>query len=290
MAYIFEALTASIFGLLLGSFAGAQVWRIRARQLDEDRRAGETIDKQELSRLKPLISVSLTSDRSVCLSCHHQLRWYDMIPLLSWASTGGRCRYCQQPIGSLEPLIELGLSAAFVISYLYWPTALTSGVAWGAFVVWLLSLTSLAILVTYDIRWQLLPDIVSYCYMLLGIIFIVLGFHGGWGSIVEVVGAVAVLGGLYGILYLLSGGRWIGFGDVKLGVGLGLFLSNWRQALLALFLANLIGCIVVIPGLISRKLTSTSHIPFGPFLVAGMMLAFFWGEWLISRLLSLQLF
>ncbi|MFZ2545791.1 MAG: prepilin peptidase, partial [Candidatus Saccharimonas aalborgensis] len=170
MAYIFEALTASIFGLLLGSFAGAQVWRIRARQLDEDRRAGETIDKQELSRLKPLISVSLTSDRSVCLSCHHQLRWYDMIPLLSWASTGGRCRYCQQPIGSLEPLVELGLSAAFVISYLYWPTPLTSGVAWGAFIVWLLSLTSLAILVTYDIRWQLLPDIVSYSYMSLGII------------------------------------------------------------------------------------------------------------------------
>lgn len=290
MDYIFGTLIVSIGGLMLGSFAGAQVWRLRARQLDEDRQAGETIDKQELSRLKPLISVSLTSDRSVCLYCHHQLRWYDMIPLLSWAGTGGRCRYCRQSIGSLEPLIELGLSAAFVISYLYWPTPLTSGVAWGAFVVWLLSLTSLAILVTYDIRWQLLPDIVSYSYMSLGIIFIVLGFQGGWGSIVEVVGAVAVLGGLYGILYMLSGGRWIGFGDVKLGVGLGLFLSNWRQALLALFLANLIGCIVVIPGLISRKLTSTSHIPFGPFLVAGMMLAFFWGEWLISRLLSLQLF
>lgn len=290
MAHIFEVLIAGVFGLLLGSFAGAQVWRLRARQLDEDRRAGEPIDKKELTQLKPLIAASLTSDRSLCLSCHHQLRWYDMIPLLSWASTGGRCRYCRQPIGSLEPLIELGLSVAFVISYLYWPIPLTSGVAWGTFIVWLLSLTSLAILVTYDIRWQLLPDIVSYSYMLLGIIFVALGFHGEWGSIVDVLGAVAVLGGLYGVLYLFSGGRWIGFGDVKLGVGLGLFLPNWRQALLALFLANLIGCIVVIPGLIGRKLTSTSHIPFGPFLVAGMILAFFWGDWLISKLLSLQLF
>ena len=127
MDYIFGTLIVSIGGLMLGSFAGAQVWRLRARQLDEDRQAGETIDKQELSRLKPLISVSLTSDRSVCLYCHHQLRWYDMIPLLSWAGTGGRCRYCRQSIGSLEPLIELGLSAAFVISYLTGPHLLHQG-------------------------------------------------------------------------------------------------------------------------------------------------------------------
>jgi prepilin signal peptidase PulO-like enzyme (type II secretory pathway) len=203
--------------------------------------------------------------RSKCDGCGRKLEWYELMPVISWLVQFGKTKCCGEKLSWKYLFGEVILGLWFVGCYLWF--------GWNVY---------------------LLSNIFLILSLVLGSIFFVLVMEDlddmSVSSIVEVVGAVAVLGGLYGILYLLSGGRWIGFGDVKLGVGLGLFLSNWRQALLALFLANLIGCIVVIPGLISRKLTSTSHIPFGPFLVAGMMLAFFWSEWLISRLLSLQLF
>ena len=85
-------------GAVMGSFIGAQVWRVRARQLVEDKQAGEPVDTLELRRLKPLL-MPLKDDRSRCLSCGHELRWYDLLPVVSWLVTRGRCRYCRAPIG-----------------------------------------------------------------------------------------------------------------------------------------------------------------------------------------------
>ena len=78
-----------IFGLLgaiFGSFVGAQVWRLRARQLKEDQQAGEKVDKKEMKRLSHLLKKNVRSDRSRCLHCSHVLAWYDLIPLVSWLS------------------------------------------------------------------------------------------------------------------------------------------------------------------------------------------------------------
>ena len=106
-------------------------------------------------------------------------------------------------------------------------------------------------------------------------------------DLLSVVGAVAILGGIYAVLYKVSNGEWIGFGDVKLGVGLGLLLGDWRLAFLALFLANLIGCIIVLPGLLLKRLVGESRIAFGPLLIVGALLAFWWGhafiEWLFDK-------
>jgi prepilin signal peptidase PulO-like enzyme (type II secretory pathway) len=95
-------------------------------------------------------------------------------------------------------------------------------------------------------------------------------------------GSVVVLSGLYYLLWLISKGRWIGFGDVKLGLALALLLSDWRLALIALFGANLIGSLLVIPGMLTGRISRNAHVPFGPLLIAGTILAMLFGKQIIA--------
>ena len=275
------AIILGLFGLLFGSFAGATVWRLRARQLAEDKAQGEHVEEKEFLQLKPLNEGTYTSkDRSRCLHCGHQLAWYDLLPLVSWVSLRGKCRYCHKSIGWFEPLMEVAMAGFFVVSYLVWPEALQG---WGVlrFALWLLIGVGLLILFAYDQKWFLLPDVVT---------FPLIGLASGMAliqvaqapnhltAVWSVAGAVAILSGLYLLLWWVSRGRWVGFGDVKLGLVLALVLGDWVLAFVALFAANLIGCLVIIPGLVSKRLERTSRVPFGPFLILGMVVAFFVGQ------------
>ena len=275
------AINLGLFGLLFGSFAGATVWRLRARQLAEDKAQGEHVEEKEFLQLKPLNEGTYTSkDRSRCLHCGHQLAWYDLLPLVSWVSLRGKCRYCRKSIGWFEPLMEVAMASFFVVSYLVWPEALQG---WEVlrFALWLLIGVGLLILFAYDQKWFLLPDVVT---------FPLIGLASGMAliqvaqapnhltAVWSVAGAVAILSGLYLLLWWVSRGRWVGFGDVKLGLVLALVLGDWVLAFVALFAANLIGCLVIIPGLVSKRLERTSRVPFGPFLILGMVVAFFVGQ------------
>lgn len=276
MEQIFIAIILGVLGLLLGSFAGATVWRLRARQLVYDKAHGEKVDAGEYARLKPLAEAKVSKDRSRCLHCGYTLKWYDLIPLVSWLSLRGRCRSCRQPIGRFEPLIELGMAVLFVVSFLLWPFPLDTGLEIAAFVVWLAACVTLVIAFAYDSKWFLLPDVTTVILVILGAISVVLSIlitGDLWGSVFNALGAVAVLSGLYLVLYYISGGRWIGFGDVKLGVALGLLLGDWSLALLGLFLANFIGCLIVIPMMIAGKVNGKTQVPFGPLLIAGTIIA-----------------
>src|SRR5690606_13820267 len=146
----------ALVGLSLGSFAAASVWRLRARQLVADKAAGEAVDSAEMKRLKPIAANRPSEDRSVCLDCGHQLKWYDLIPLASWLSLRGRCRYCRKPIGWFEPLMEFGLAGFFILSYWLWPIELSSVIDAVQFGLWLGSGVGLAILLAYDAKWFLL--------------------------------------------------------------------------------------------------------------------------------------
>lgn len=275
----------ALVGLCLGSFAGAMVWRLRARQLQADAAVGEPVDKKEFRRLQELTKYHGAKDRSRCLDCHHELAWYDLIPLVSWLSLGGRCRYCRKSIGYLEPLVELGVAVFFVLSYALWPVELSSGLAIAQFVLWLISGVGLAILFVYDLKWFLLPDRVMLPVIIVGALYAALAIvQSGdiMASLIQLFGAVVILSGLYFIVYLVSKGAWIGFGDIKLGLALALLLDNWELAFLSLFAANLIGCFVVIPGLVSHKMTRQTHVPFGPLLIAGFLVAAFGGHAIIS--------
>ena len=278
-------------GLSLGSFAGASVYRLRARQLVEDKKAGEKVDAKELKRLKPLSEVSARRDRSRCLHCGHTLAWYDLLPLGSWLSLKGKCRYCKQSIGRFEPVIELSMMAVFVLSYALWPFELSTPLAVTQFMLWLASSVGLAILFVYDLRWFLLPN--SVMFTVIGIaaasaVVTVLQSSDAISTIWSITGAVGILSGLYLILYLVSKGQWVGFGDIKLGLALALLLADWQLAFVALFAANLIGTAIVIPGMIRKKLTRKTQVPFGPLLIAGFLIALLFGfdiiNWYMSNL------
>jgi leader peptidase (prepilin peptidase)/N-methyltransferase len=101
-------------------------------------------------------------------------------------------------------------------------------------------------------------------------------------TLISMLIAVVVLSGLYLSLWLISKGQWIGFGDVKLGLALALLLSDWRLAFITLFAANLIGCLIVIPGMIAGKITRKTRVPFGPLLIAGYVISALFGAHILS--------
>ena len=272
-------------GLCLGSFAGATVWRLRAQQLVEDKADGEKIDSKEYKKLLPLTQTTTTTDRSRCLHCGHTLAWYDLLPLASWLSTKGKCRYCHKSIGRFEPVIELGTALFFAGSYLLWPYALVGVAELVIFVLWLVAGVILAILFAYDLKWSLLPNKAMFPLIAVGVVVAVLHIMSAPNiveSLISLVLAVVILSGLYLALWYMSKGRWIGYGDIKLGLALALLLGDWPLAFITLFAANFIGCLIVIPGLLSGKMTRQTHVPFGPLLIVGAIIAMLFGQAIIQ--------
>ena len=277
-----------LLGVVLGSFAGAQVWRVRARQLRTDKQTGHPYDKHEWRQLRVLLQGTLRDDRSRCLQCGHVLAWYGLLPVVSWLSTGGRCRYCQQFIGWFELVMELVLGVGLALSYLVWPWTLPASSL--LFAVWVVVALVLMILAAYDAKWQLLPDPLNYGLMALGALFVLVRMttlHDV--DLVSLTGAVALLAGLYGGLYAISRGAWIGFGDVKLCVGLALLLGDWRLAFMTLFFSNMLGCIIVLPGLARGQLNTRSQVPFGPLLIIGCVISLLFGGHILRALVALPL-
>lgn len=281
MDQIFIYIALGIFGAALGSFAGASVWRLRAQQLVLDKKNKEKVDAKEYARLKKLTGKSFTKDRSQCLSCGYELRWYDLIPIVSWLTLRGKCRSCKKPIGFAELGVELAVAAFFILSYAFWPTDLATGLEITHFGLWLVAGVIMAILFLYDLRWFLLPDKLTIALSVVGLAIVgvtVAGAQDAVAAVLTALGSVAILAGLYAVLHFVSRGRWVGFGDVKLGLGLALILADWQLAIVALFLANFLGCLIVIPLLASKKLQRNAHIPFGPLLIAGTVIAWFVGR------------
>ena len=282
----------AVLGAMLGSFAGAQVWRLRARQLVEDKALGNKIDMGEYKRLLPLTKTSLLKDRSVDLDTGKTLPWYDLIPVISWLALGGKSRYSGKPIGYFELVIEIGLALFFVGSYVFWPQPLDSVISIVQFSIWLIAGVVLAVQFALDYKWKFLWSSLSYTVICLGVIHAILSVVDSpdmMAAIYSAVGSVLILGGLYYVLYKISRERWVGLGDVFLGIGLGLLLADWELALLALFMANLIGCLVVIPGMVARKIGRHQQVPFGPFFILGAVVAQLWGSQILNFYFSLLL-
>ena len=251
----------AVLGAAMGSFAGAVAWRLEKGR-------------------------DFVRERSECEHCHHVLGWLDLVPVASWLWLRGRCRYCGKPIGVSPLVLELGLATAFVLSYVAWPYG------WGAlgvllFVTWLISLVLLTILFVYDVRHSLLPDVLVWPLAVIGAVgFCLLMLlrevpYGQWP--LEVLLALLPISGVYGLLYVASGGRWIGFGDVKLGVFMGLVLG-WQGGLLALLIANYLGFFWVLPSLLRGRLNRSARMPFGPYLILATFIVFLWGAQVLNWL------
>lgn len=250
-----------LLGLVLGSFANAAIWRLKNRR-------------------------DILRERSECVHCHHTLAWYDLVPVVSWLSLKGKCRYCNKPISWQYPAVELGLALYFVLSYVLWPLPLQGAAEITLLALWLAFGLGLVILFVYDLRWYLLPDRVVFPLIAGGLIAFVLREavlvpFDAVNVTLQLALALLPIAGFYFVLHVLSRGEWVGFGDVKLGIFMGLALG-WELALVALVLANLLGCLVTVPGLITGRLKRTSKVPFGPFLIAAFVLSGLFGGTLIE--------
>lgn len=263
------------FGLCLGSFVNALVWRVH-EQAEEGKKK-----KPDQKRLEDL---SIVKGRSVCPDCGHQLQSKDLVPVLSWLSTGGKCRYCSKKISVQYPLVEVTTALVFIASYLWWPVEL-EGAQIAVFGLWLVLATGLMALLVYDLRWYLLPNRILYplggVAGLLAVIQVATAVS-PIGAVLNTALAVIIGGGLFYVLFQVSGGKWIGGGDVKLGWLLGLILGTPGNALLMIFIAALLGTIFSLPLLVNQKLKRTSIIPFGPFLIIGTFTAMLFGERIID--------
>ncbi len=287
----------AVFGAGMGSFAGAQVWRIRAwhlasLQASGDISATQKRELQRLSKIRPPKSKSgkakLSDDRSKCLNCGYQLQALDLVPIFSWLFLRGKCRSCHKFIGWFEFIIEVSLALAFVLSAVFWPLPIETVWQWAYFVAWCAMLVPLAILFAYDAKWSILPDIATLFFTILAVLVSIFGLLASGGNfqdwILGISGGVLVLSGVYAAIYYYSRykngeeGTWVGFGDVKLSVGLGILAGSFSSGFMTLFLANLLGLLVILPAMLRGKINRNSHIPFGPFLILGGVLSFFIGK------------
>lgn len=262
-----------ILGLALGSFVNALVWRIH-----------------EQSKGKKTKKHSIMSGRSMCPHCQHELSAADLIPILGWLALRGKCRYCSKSISWQYPAVELSTAALFVISYLFWPENLL-GAEWIQLAIWLACLSGFMALIVYDLRYMILPNRIIFPLMALASLGALIesvaenSINPLWSSLL----GLAIGGGLFYLLFVLSDGAWIGGGDVKLGFLLGILVGGPGLAVLMLFIASLLGTLVALPFLIAKRWSAKNKIPFGPFLIIGAIIAQLFGEaildWYMNGLL-----
>lgn len=291
-----------VLGLCLGSFVNAFVWRFHKQQ-ERQQLSGSpltlrsAIPKLLLRLRKRDDTYSITTGRSMCVHCEHELAPKDLIPVVSYVWLRGKCRYCRKPIDD-TPIPELVTPLLFVVSYIFWPVAL-SGVGLFVFVAWLVFLVGFVVLSLYDYKWYELPHrivlpLIGLAALQAGVVATV--YDGGLRSLGQAATGALIGGGVFYILYIISPkekltegpdtglevSKWIGFGDITLGVLLGLLVGGPSNALLLIFVASLLGTLVALPLMAIGRATRTSHLPFGPFLMAAAVIVKLWGAALIA--------
>lgn len=248
-------MTVAIFGLILGSFLNVCIYRLPR---------GE----------------SIVHPRSRCPSCHHQLSWYENIPLLSYLVLRGRCRYCGRPISPRYFVVEL-LTA--VLSVAVW-MRFSDPMAYVAYFV-LLS-APLLVMTFIDLEHFLIPDVMTIPGIILGVAVHYALSPQPW--IVPVLESLLgiVLGG--GSLWLLSwlyekwrGRVGLGLGDVKLAAMLGAFLG-WRPIIFILFVSSIIGTLVGLVVIVAGRRRLSQPLPYGPFLAVATWTYLFVGPELLT--------
>ena len=267
-----------LFGLVFGSFVNALVWRLRKQdELSNREKAKKSVSKKTQ---RGLSEYSILKGRSMCTDCGHVLASKDLIPVFSWLSLKGECRYCHKHISWQYPLVEILTALLFVVSYIFWPYAL-NGVWWLAFAAWLGIVVVFVALTVYDMRWQELPDklvgvAISLSIVLSAIIFI----HGivGWNGLLQVLLSVCIIFGLFWVLFQISDGAWIGGGDVKLAIALGLIVSLPIRAMLVIFISSFVGTLFALPRIVRDRKNLKTVIPYGPLLILATIIVFLFGN------------
>ncbi len=208
--------------------------------------------------------------RSRCDHCKKPLRWFELVPVISWAMQGGRCLRCHKKLSLQYPLVELatGFGFAYLGFTLPQPFFLAS----------LVVFSSLLVIFVADWKYQIIPD--SMVVVGTAAATIVWAYIGKDTLVSHV--TVGVLTSLFfGALWLVTRGRGMGLGDVKLVFLLGLLLG-YPGIIVALYVAFLTGAVVGVILVMARKKSLKSSVAFGPFLVIGALVALIGGESILA--------
>lgn len=262
-----------VLGLCFGSFVNALVWRTKQQA------------KSPKQRSESPTKLSILSGRSQCTNCGHSLSAIDLVPVLSWVTLKARCRYCGQKISAQYPVVEIIGSLVFVLSYFFWPTQIVGGQL-VLFITWLATSVGLLALAVYDAFWMLLPNRILYPTFIValgGRLVYILFFasdkaHNFWLLAL----GLLVSSGIFWLIFELSRGKWIGFGDVRLGFITGALLADPLKSLLMIFIASLLGTFFVAPALLLKKKALGAHQPYGPFLITAAFIVILFGDQLIN--------
>ncbi|MBU0660856.1 prepilin peptidase [Patescibacteria group bacterium] len=241
-----------IVGLLFGSFLNAWMWRVRTKK-------------------------SIVFARSMCPKCTTQLACFDNIPLFSFLYLKGKCRTCKKAISLTYPLVELALGLLFVFVY-WWHGTLSLVLFRDLCIVFFL-----LFIFVYDLRYQEIRDRASTIpAILLGLVTLIYGWH----SLSSLLIAVVIGAGFFLLQFVVSKGKWIGGGDIRLGFFMGVILG-WPNILLALVLAYIGGAAVSVVLLMMKKKELASETPFGTYLALATFVTMFWGEQILNWYLGM---
>lgn len=228
-----------LFGIVIGSFLNVCIYRIPKKE--------------------DIVKIS-----SHCMSCGYQLKWYDLVPIFSYLALRGRCRKCKTRLSAQYPLIE-GLNGI-----LYVLVVAVNGLTIES-LLYCLMFSALVTLSVIDFRTYEIPLGISLFILALGLIRVGLDYK---NFLNYLIGFLSVSGFLY-LLFLITKGKGIGGGDIKLMAVSGLMLG-WKCNILALALGCIIGSIIHI---IRMKVSKKDHVlALGPYLSVGIMICSLWGE------------
>lgn len=229
--------------------------------------------------------------RSHCPNCKKQLKVRDLIPVLSYLLLFGRCRYCSKKISIIYPLLEISTALLFFFAFHHAQilsfSSITSlpeiDLVKLPFLILLFIYFSILIFTFfYDLIYLEVADHVLIPGILLALTATILP------QTPEVISALfgALIGfAFFSLQILISRGKWIGGGDLRIVIFMGLILG-WKLLILALILSYFVGAIISSIIILSKKGSLKSRIPFAPFLVIGTLTAFFYGQPILNWYLN----
>ena len=247
------------FGLIIGSFLNVVIYRLNTSKT--------------------------LGGRSACMSCNKQLCFYELVPLFSFLFLGGRCRGCKSKISIQYPLVEL--SSGFIFALVFIKLQAMFFIApllfSSLYFYYVLMLSILLVITVYDLKHKIIPDSMVFTFSILAFlslffihtenIALISGFSLHHPSLLQIFSGL-ILASPFALLWLVSSGKWMGFGDVKLIFGIGYFLAL-GSALSAVALAFWTGALFGIGLILFQKNSGMkTEIPFALYLFLGTLVSF----------------
>ena len=210
---------------------------------------------------------------SHCMRCGHELKWFELIPVISWLLQKGKCRACGVKLSAQYPVVEALNGIMWLLTGILfrgdWLTVALYCVLW----------SMLMVLSVIDWRTFIIPNGINLVIFLLGVVRLVTDLQ-NWSLYLIGMVSVALV---FFLLHLATGGQGLGMGDVKLVAGAGLLLG-WPKMLLAVLIGSLGGALI---HMARMKRGADRKLAFGPYLAAGIWLAALVGQPIINGYLSL---